>query len=116
MAYSVMVPDVVMRPILPPLSSVNHNAPSGPVVMPRGLALSVGTGYSLMVPAVVIRPILLPQYSVNHTAPSGPVATPKGVEPDDTAYSVIVVPAAIALVSTCVSPATSNVAIRPTDK
>src|ERR1700733_8680559 len=46
--YSVIAPPVVIRPILLPLYSVNHNAPSGPAVMPSGLLPLVGTGYSLM--------------------------------------------------------------------
>ena len=37
------LPEVVIRPILPASISVNHNAPSGPAVMPHGLQLGVGT-------------------------------------------------------------------------
>lgn len=77
MAYSMMVPAVVIRPILLPLPSVNHNAPSGPAVMPAGELFAVGTGYSVITPAVVIRPIL-PPFSVNQSAPSGPAVIPVG--------------------------------------
>jgi len=52
--------------------SVNHNAPSGPVVIPAGPALGVGMGNSETTPVRVIRPILLTAPSVNHNAPSGP--------------------------------------------
>ena len=38
-------PAVVMRPISPDASSVNHSAPSGPVVIPLGLP-PPGTGNS----------------------------------------------------------------------
>ena len=41
--YSVMAPAVVMLPIWPALDSVNHSAPSGPEVIPRGPLLGVGT-------------------------------------------------------------------------
>ena len=68
----VSTPSVVMRPILLPLSSVNHSAPSGPAVMPYGMLSAPGSAYSVISPAVVIRPILLPLDSVNHSAPSGP--------------------------------------------
>ena len=40
---SVITPAVVMRPILLSLS-VNHSAPSGPTVMPKGM-LAVGVNY-----------------------------------------------------------------------
>src|SRR5579864_3983507 len=78
MGYSVTVPEVVMRPMLLPFSSVNQSAPSGPVVMPLGLEEGVSTGYSMITPAVVMRPIL-PTPSVNQSAPSGPavIATVK---------------------------------------
>ena len=56
--------------------SVNHSAPSGPDVMPKGALLSVGTGNTVMVPAVVMRPIWLASNSVNHSAPSGPAVMP----------------------------------------
>jgi hypothetical protein len=40
---SVIVPVVgSIRPILLPWNSANHNAPSGPKVMPAGVALAVG--------------------------------------------------------------------------
>src|SRR4051812_7981867 len=68
------------RPILFPLNSVNHKAPSGPVVMPPGRLLAVGIGYSVMAPAVVIRPIWLTEGSVNQRAPSGPVVMKKAPE------------------------------------
>src|SRR3989304_1321299 len=80
-----MTPAVVMRPILFPAASVNHNAPSGPATMhwgklvPMGpMGLVVGIGYSVMAPPVVIRPILFPIASTNHSALSGPAVLPMG--------------------------------------
>src|ERR1700676_4356090 len=70
--YSVMIPAVVIRPILPP--SVNQRAPSGPATMSRGYLPGHGSGNSVIWPPVVIPPILLPSASVNHNAPSGPAA------------------------------------------
>ena len=77
MAYSMMVPAVVIRPILPPFS-VNESAPSGPAVIPVGPLFGVGKGYSVKLPDVVTRPILLPLSSVNHSAPSGPAVISSG--------------------------------------
>src|SRR5258707_189842 len=54
---AVMLPVVVTRPMWLAVNSVNHRAPSGPVVMKRGLAAAVGTANSVMAPAVVMRPI-----------------------------------------------------------
>jgi len=78
--YSVTVPDVVVRPILLVLNSVNQSAPSEPTAMSNGQLLAVGTGYSVIAPVVVIRPILfaVPLYSVNQSAPSGPAVMPIG--------------------------------------
>ena len=79
--YSLKVPAVVTRPILPfplPWASTNHRAPSGPVVMACESLPGVGIGYSVMDPATVMRQTLLPKYSVNHSAPSGPVVIPYG--------------------------------------
>src|SRR4051794_41776899 len=45
---SVMLPEVVTRPILLPESSVNHSAPSGPTAIVLGKASAVGIGYSLI--------------------------------------------------------------------
>src|SRR5205085_10173916 len=84
---SVTKPVVVIRPILLPtmqrepgsrmqLASVNHKAPSGPVVMPHGWAWGLGRANSDILPSVVIRPILPLTDSVNHSAPSGPVVIP----------------------------------------
>src|SRR5260221_6516747 len=72
------MPLVVIRPMLFPLSSVNHRLPSGPVVMPPGSLGVVGTGNWVIAPLVVIRPILFPEDSVNQTLPSGPRVMPKG--------------------------------------
>ena len=58
-AYSVMAPAVVTRPILPTLSSVNQRLPSGPAAMPYGPLLAVGVRYSVTAPPGVMRPILL---------------------------------------------------------
>src|ERR1700683_3396887 len=77
MGYPVTNPPVVMRPMLPAYS-VNHSAPSGPAVIPKGsLFWGVDTGNSAVTtPAVVMRPILLIEYSVNQRAPSDPVTIP----------------------------------------
>src|SRR5262249_34470234 len=69
---------VVMRPILSTLDSVNHSAPSGPVVIPARPLPAVRTGYSVITPAVVMRPILLAADSVNQSAPSGPAVIAAG--------------------------------------
>lgn len=73
---SVITPDVVMRPILFPRSSVNQTLPSGPATIPFGKHSSVGTRNSVMFPSTVIRPILLEniEYPVNQRFPSGPGA------------------------------------------
>ncbi len=42
----VTTPAVVMRPIRPVASSVNHSAPSGPVVMPPGHRGTFGSAMS----------------------------------------------------------------------
>src|SRR5690349_19826296 len=77
-------PPMVIRPILlaVPANSVNQRLPSGPVVMPTGLAMAVGMENSVMVPFGVLRPILLAllQYSVNQRLPSGPSVMPYGCE------------------------------------
>src|SRR5258708_31215890 len=67
-----------MRPMLFPVSSVNHRLRSGPVVMPAGSLGVVGIGNWVIAPLVVIRPILFPEDSVNQTLPSGPRVMPKG--------------------------------------
>jgi hypothetical protein len=63
---------VVIRPILLPVPSVNHRAPSGPETNSgrhgcRGWHHILGNN-----PRVVIRRIRLPCVSVNQSAPSGP--------------------------------------------
>ncbi len=82
--YSVIVPEVVIRPIFPPappLFSVNHSAPSGPHTMRKGVA--VGVEYSVMsvvsVADVAITPTLLPLYSTNQIRLSGPTVMPAGL-------------------------------------
>src|SRR5436309_2401970 len=80
MGYSVICPAGVIRPMLFPLTSVNHRLPSGPAVIPRGALTAVGTGNSVIDPAVVIRPIWLPPISVNHRLPSGPAVIHHGEE------------------------------------
>ena len=67
---------MVIRPIELLPSLVNHNAPSGPAVIP-GLA-DAGAGVVGHPPAVVIRPIELLPWLVNHSAPSGPAVIPAG--------------------------------------
>ena len=57
MAYSVMEPLGVMRPILLPSYSVNQRFPSDPLTRNSRLLLAVGTAYSVMEPLGVMRPI-----------------------------------------------------------
>src|ERR1022692_2104311 len=79
-----------MRPILLSYVSVNHSAPSGPLVICEGPPLGAGTENSVTSPTVVMRPIALG--SVNHNAPSGPTVIPAGPPPlfgEGTGYSVI---------------------------
>src|SRR5262249_4108001 len=77
-AYSLMAPAVVIRPILLPRNSVNHSAPSGPTVMPSGSLFAVGMGCSLMPPAGGARAVFLVERSANHRAPSGPRVMSEG--------------------------------------
>src|SRR5258707_7665592 len=58
------------RPIWLALFSVNHRAPSGPLVMYKGPLLTVGIGYSVNTPAVVMRPILVAGYLENQRPPA----------------------------------------------
>src|SRR6185437_6969868 len=69
-----------IRPILfaPPLYSVNHKAPSGPVVIASAPLSAVGILYSVILPVVVMRPILFPFDSANQSLPSGPLVMPIG--------------------------------------
>src|SRR5262245_20559249 len=60
----VLFADAHIRPILLPVVSANHNAPSGPATMPMGLLPAVGIGNSVIAPPSVMRPILLPLCSV----------------------------------------------------
>jgi hypothetical protein len=63
-----------MRPILSPLISVNHRAPSGPETMSKGvLPAASPVENSVTTPPVVMRPILSVPASANHSAPSDPV-------------------------------------------
>src|ERR1035441_5165255 len=68
---------VVMRPIDLFVEFVNHIAPSGPAVIPLGLAMPDAL-YKVTTPPMVIRPIelLIEAAFVNHMAPSGPAAIP----------------------------------------
>src|SRR5579871_2497221 len=92
--YSVITPEVVIRPNLPVPLSVNHSAPSGPVVMSHGPLYDAGTGYAVIAPDVVILPILPELVSVNQSAPSGPAVMPVSpmVAAGAMGYSVIVPP------------------------
>jgi len=49
--------DLLMTPILLPISSVNHNAPSQGVVIPAGEDFGSGKGYPVIDPLGVMRPI-----------------------------------------------------------
>ena len=75
----VTVPVVVIRPIELLLLLVNHNAQSGPVVIPDGFEMRVPVKF-VIVPAVVTRPIELLLKFVNHNAPSGPAVMLFGFE------------------------------------
>ena len=73
---SVIAPAVVMRPILLPAFSQNHSAPSGPGMMPIGLAFGVGMSNSVKVPlSGSKRPIFEVPLSQNHRCRSGPYTT-----------------------------------------
>src|SRR5215475_5308057 len=83
----------LMRPILPPPSSVNHMLPSGPAAMPAGADREVGTVYSVIWPAVVMLATLPLCSSVNQRLPSGPAAMTMGSAAEvGTANSVNVPP------------------------
>lgn len=75
--YLVTTPLVVMRPIgwLP--LSVNHRAPSGPVVIMSGNRM-LGSVYVEITPEVVMRSIEAFSKFVNHKAPSGPAVMSMG--------------------------------------
>src|SRR5260221_8553300 len=70
----------VTCPIAFPEFSVNQRLPSGPLAIPSGWLLAIGTGNSVMVPVGVILPTLfaLALLSVNQRLPSGPLAMLKG--------------------------------------
>src|SRR5262249_36818795 len=77
---SVIVPEVVIRPIRP-AASVNQSAPSGPAVIRRAPLPAEGSGNSVITPEGVILPMLLPRLSANQRFPSGPAAIPCGMLP-----------------------------------
>ena len=81
--------EVVMRPITSAEYSVNHSAPSGPVVIE--LTPAEGPWSAEMDPLVVIRLILLPVLpSPNHRVPSGPTVIPvRKLVTGCTGYSVM---------------------------
>jgi hypothetical protein len=58
MGYSETLPFVVMRPMLLPCCSLNQKSPSGPLVMPPGAELAVGSRNSVKLPDTVTRPTL----------------------------------------------------------
>jgi hypothetical protein len=72
----VTAPAVVKRPIESVARLVNHKAPSGPAVIPKGELID-GSERSVTTPDVVIRPMELAEL-VNQMAPSGPAVIPKG--------------------------------------
>ena len=65
-----------MRPIELLRRPVNHMAPSGPAVIPKGRSIPVAL-YLESTPAVVIRPIEWRRLQ-NHSSPSGPAAIAAG--------------------------------------
>src|ERR1035438_2331750 len=69
-----------MRPILAAGrdNSVNHKAPSGPVVIQLGEVNAPPIANSSITPVVVMRPILSPTLSVNHSAENGNRGTDHG--------------------------------------
>ena len=75
---SLTPPAIVTRPSAFPLSSVNHNAPSGPTVMALASGRPPGIANSVITPEVVIRPTFAASLSVNQSAPSGPSTMPCG--------------------------------------
>src|ERR1700682_4000689 len=77
MSISLIDPEVVTRPIRPG-SSVNHNAPSGPAVIPRAKLPTLRKGNSASTPEGEIRPTRSPCSSTNHAFPSGPAVIPAG--------------------------------------
>ena len=86
--YSVITPDVVIRPMALPapvvlLDSVNQRAPSGPLAIPTA---AVGGEYSVITPAVVTRPM---PPKVNQSAPSGPAAISDTVRPWSTGPNAV---------------------------
>src|SRR5579862_2049020 len=96
MAYSVITPAVVMRPMLeadPGFSCVNHIVPSLAAVIPATTeSVQLGRGYRVVAPAVVMRPIR--QGLANHSVPSDPTA--RGDSGKVAAgYEVMVVPGVV---------------------
>src|SRR5262245_27385172 len=70
---SVTAPDVVIRPILLPAFSQNHNAPSAAGVIPTGRLFGVGVSNSMKRPLPgSILPILDVPFSQNQRCRSGP--------------------------------------------
>ena len=71
---------MVIRPI--EVTLVNHRAPSGPAVIPKGSSicwlLPEPEPKSVTTPSVVILPIVFLPPLVNQRAPSGPAVMPKG--------------------------------------
>src|SRR5665213_2862584 len=68
----------VRTPSMPPDSSTNHKAPSGPIVMSPGPLFGRGRGNSVITPLDVMRPILSVLYSENQILPSPPAASARG--------------------------------------
>jgi hypothetical protein len=83
-------PEVVIRPIELFPAFVNHNAPSGPAVIPIGRLTPVPE-YFVIAPETSILPIELFPAFVNHNAPSGPAVIERGARtPED--GKVVIVP------------------------
>src|ERR1700730_15922726 len=82
-AYSVITPEVEMRPILLPVFSVNHRAPSEPAAMVCGWLLGVGMRYSAGGPPPGLlglkKPTWLVPGSTNQMLLSGPAVRPWGL-------------------------------------
>src|SRR5207237_3595969 len=71
LGYSVITPAVVIRPILPPPSSVNHMLPSGPVTIWSGFAEEeIPAENSLIVTAVDAAAVGVAMTTAVPTAPT----------------------------------------------
>ena len=78
MANELNVGPAVVRPILFVADSVNHTAPSEPVVIPTGLFFVPGIVARVTAPVLLMWPSLLLPALTNHTLPSAPTVRSPG--------------------------------------